>query len=224
MKQTFKAKPNDIIINWGNSSDYAIELKPKEWLNKPEAVANAINKIKFLEIASKAGVSVPKWTKEVGEAKKWLKKYKVVARTLVESSAAKGIVLVDSGTELPGAKLYTRYVPKKVEYRVHVFLGVVFDVQQKKSRAEADDVDYQIRSYDNGWIFARDGVSCPKSVTTAALGAIKAIHLDFGAVDVGWTEKDDKATVYEINTAPGLEGETITNYAQKIKEVFYAQG
>jgi D-alanine-D-alanine ligase-like ATP-grasp enzyme len=37
--------------------------------------------------------------------------------------------------------------------------------------------------------------------------------LDFGAVDVIWNAQKEKPYVLEINTAPGLEGQTIADYA-----------
>ena len=42
--------------------------------------------------------------------------------------------------------------------------------------------------------------------------------LDFGAVDVLWNERQQKAYVCEVNTAPGLEGITLDNYLKEIKE------
>jgi D-alanine-D-alanine ligase-like ATP-grasp enzyme len=44
--------------------------------------------------------------------------------------------------------------------------------------------------------------------------------LDFGAVDVIWNEKQQRAYVLEVNTAPGLEGQTVDDYARGIKENF----
>jgi len=43
--------------------------------------------------------------------------------------------------------------------------------------------------------------------------AIAALGLDFGAVDIIWNNHYQLATVLEVNTAPGLEGQTITDYA-----------
>ena len=54
-------------------------------------------------------------------------------------------------------------------------------------------------------------------MTVAATNAIDAIGLDFGAVDVGYDEKTNTCVVYEINTAPGIEGSTVDWYAERFK-------
>jgi glutathione synthase/RimK-type ligase-like ATP-grasp enzyme len=41
-----------------------------------------------------------------------------------------------------------------------------------------------------------------------------ASGLDFGAVDVIWNERQQRAYVLEINSAPGLEGTTIDDYVR----------
>ena len=41
-------------------------------------------------------------------------------------------------------------------------------------------------------------------------------RLDFGAVDVIYNTHQNKYYVLEVNTAPGLEGQTVTIYANAI--------
>jgi D-alanine-D-alanine ligase-like ATP-grasp enzyme len=98
-----------------------------------------------------------------------------------------------------------------------VFRGKAIDVQQKKKRRE-HEVDYRVRNYENGWVFARAGVTPPAGVVEQALAAVSALGLDFGAVDIGYNEKFNRAVVYEVNTAPGVEGTTLLNYGAKLKE------
>jgi D-alanine-D-alanine ligase-like ATP-grasp enzyme len=43
--------------------------------------------------------------------------------------------------------------------------------------------------------------------------AVAALGLDFGAVDI-IEDKEGNFYVLEINTAPGLEGHTVTSYAK----------
>jgi hypothetical protein len=45
------------------------------------------------------------------------------------------------------------------------------------------------------------------------------LHLDFGAVDVGWNEHHGEATIYEVNTAPGLEGTTLEKYYEGMAQI-----
>jgi glutathione synthase/RimK-type ligase-like ATP-grasp enzyme len=109
-------------------------------------------------------------------------------------------------------------VKKKNEYRVHVFKDAVIDVQQKRKRREAD-VDYRVRNHEGGWVFCRENVDCPADVTREALKAVHALGLNFGAVDVGWNEHYEEACVYEVNSAPGLEGTTLLIYADCIADM-----
>ena len=70
----------------------------------------------------------------------------------------------------------------------------------------------------NGFIFARNEIQIPEDVTVQATKAFEITGLDFGAVDVIYNERQSAAYVLEINTAPGLEGTTDTDYAQMLRE------
>ena len=47
-------------------------------------------------------------------------------------------------------------------------------------------------------------------------GLKNLLGLDFGAVDIGHRLIDNKLFVFEINTAPGITGTTLDNYAKAI--------
>jgi len=116
------------------------------------------------------------------------------------------------------APLYTKYVKKAEEYRVHVVRGEVIDVQMKRKRQEVpnEEVDYKVRNSANGWVYCRDGVTAPECVRSAAIGAVASCGLDFGAADVGFNRHKDQAYVFEVNTAPGLEGTTLDRYYEAL--------
>jgi len=114
--------------------------------------------------------------------------------------------------------LYVLYVKKKDEYRVHVFNGKSIDVQRKARRLDCEEPNWRVRNYDNGFIYARDGLVAPSSVTEVAVKAMGKTKLNFGAVDVLFNDKKDRAVVLEVNTAPGLVGTTLTNYIGAFRE------
>jgi hypothetical protein len=150
-----------------------------------------------------------------------------VVRHKLTGHSGEGIELCDAA-ELPDAPLYVKYIPKEQEYRIHVGKSLlsnqsdavnnepfkIIAVQRKARRHDVPDseVNWKVRNHANGFVFARQNVSAPNSVLDAARAALDASGLDFGAVDVILT-KQGKAFVLEINTAPGLEGTTVTDYA-----------
>jgi hypothetical protein len=225
-KTQFKPRAGDVMVNWGvinRPDEYHWASTDFKWLNHPQLVRRSGNRLKSLPIMKEAGVNVPEFTTQFDVAKGWLNDgSSVIARANVRSRSGHGLTFVEPSQELPsGQALYVRYVPKKVEYRVHVFRGAVIDVQQKKRRKGfTGQVDPKIRSYDNGWVFCRQGVQAPECVLTQSLAAVSSLGLDFGATDVGWNEMKQEAMIYEVNTAPGLEGTTTKKYAQAIREYY----
>lgn len=238
----YRPRPTDVIINWG-ASRY-----PQWWgsgtvLNNPGDVMAASDKLMAFQIMSEGGVSVPDFTTDMYIASQWYRDgHRVVGRAKLNGHSGEGIYLSDP-VDYPAAEggmdvahmseveyglnnfrplpLYVKYIKKKEEYRVHVFRGQVIDIQQKRKRREVDneDVDYKVRSHNNGWVFCRGGVEAPDSVVDNAIRAVNALQLDFGAVDVIWNQRQGQAYVLEINTAPGLEGETVVKYVNSILEV-----
>ena len=91
--------------------------------------------------------------------------------------------------------------------------------QQRKARRRGEDADPRIRNLANGYVFVRDGVNPPADVLEQAKAAVRAAHLTFGAVDIVWNEHYRQAYVLEINTAPGLEGQTIEDYANAFRRL-----
>ena len=167
-------------------------------------------------------VAIPPYTTEKSVAEEM--EGDVVCRTLIRSHSGKGIVIrnKESGEPLPDAKLYVRYIKKKDEYRVHVINGEVVAVHRKARLSDVpdEDVNWKIRNRGNGFTYARnEDREYPEQVREIGLKAIEAIGLDFGAADVIWNEHHKTAYVLEINTAPGLAGELVDIYAEKLGEM-----
>jgi glutathione synthase/RimK-type ligase-like ATP-grasp enzyme len=221
-RQVAKHGDFDVIINWGRSE----RRFNGNYINEPAAVCVAGDKKATFLALKEAGVPRPDFTSDKSVAQDWLLAGdSVVVRRLLRASAGRGIVLVhpdDSAEQtLPDAPLYVKYTKKKDEYRVHVVRGEVIDVQQKKRCLSTPDeaVNWQIRNHHNGWVFARDDVNAPGCVLDAARRAVVALGLDFGAVDVGYNSHADECVVYEVNTAPGVEGTTVESYFSAFKNL-----
>lgn len=218
IRTNFVPNNNDAIINWGSTEQ---RFPDDYYFNPPANVALATNKATALAALQQAGVPVPEFTNDPAIATEWLVGGdKVVARTMLRASGGRGIVLVGPDDQLPPAPLYTKYVKKKHEYRIHVFCGGIIAVQQKRRQRDAERLDNQIRNHVNGWVFCRKDVVPPdNAVKLAAKSAVDALGLDFGAVDIGWNEYRGEPCVYEVNTAPGLEGSTLDDYVKAFKNV-----
>lgn len=162
-------------------------------------------------------VSIPDYTTDIHIASQWIGMgHTVVERHILNGNSGAGIRLVEPGEEnLSHCPLYVKYVPKKQEYRVHVCGGEAVDIQRKARRKDVDDEDinWKIRNHDNGFVFARneDGF-VPPDVVVQAVNAVKSLGLHFGAVDVIFNDKAQKAYVLEVNTAPGMVGATLEGY------------
>lgn len=222
----FKGSKDKVVINWGSANIDNPEVLKCKILNDPASVAKCTNKLRFFDLVAKSGgVNIPDFTTDSAVAFKWVADgHVVVARTILNGSGGAGIVLMnkDEPKTLVKAGLYTKYIPKKDEFRAHVIKGKVVDVQKKALRngwteEHGGDVNYKIRNLANGFIYMRGGISVPKGVEEQAIAAIKAVGLDFGAVDIIFNEKAGKAYVLEVNTAPGLEGATVENYARGLR-------
>jgi glutathione synthase/RimK-type ligase-like ATP-grasp enzyme len=210
-------KKGDTIINWGCGNPDHIFIT--EYLNYPTKVRLAANKLQSFQAFKDHDVSSVPWTTSQEEVKEWLKKYHVVARTVLTGHSGDGIIIIEPETEeVPKAPLYTRYIMKTHEYRVHVVKESVVDVQRKIRDPERDPSDWKVRSHANGFIFVRQNVVISDAIRDLAVQSIGALGLDFGAVDIV-VDKDGVAYVLEVNTAPGLEGQTVQSYSQALRAV-----
>lgn len=205
-------RTDDFVVNWGNSTIPAWGIP--NILNHPRRVAVASNKALFFSVVT--DVVVPNTTSHA-EALGWINDGNViVARQALNASAGRGITLITHPEQMIQAPLYTKYIKKESEYRVHVMHGEIIDIQQKRHARGQTPVSYQIRSHNNGWIFTRSGIEPPPHVRHVALSAIAQLGLDFGAVDVIWNQRQQTAYVLEVNTAPGLEGTTVEKYMNNL--------
>lgn len=227
----FVGGPSKVVINWGSRA-LPPEVKKSRVINTEEALNNNANKLFFFRAVSNAkdAPRIPKWTTNPEEAKAWVKEKKtVVARKVLNGSSGEGIHFMsfEDKNSFTDAPLYTEYVKKKDEYRVHFVAGQIIDYQRKALRTgtKPEKVNWRIRNLDGGFVFVRnnpDGtqVKLPKDVEVQAQKAIAICGLDFGAIDLIYNEKECHAYVLEVNTAPGLQGETVISYANAIKKAF----
>lgn len=208
--KTFKRKPKDRFIYYGKTTHY-IDTDHVSY-NKHTDLAT--NKIGSFETCTLAGLSTVPWTTEKDIANEWLTQGKtVVARATVTGHSGMGITIHSNIMDtLPDVPLYTQYVKKTYECRIHVFKGTVIDAQIKKKRQGEENVDTRVRNAHTGWVYCRIDYTPDPRAKELAIAAVAAVNLDFGAVDLIYNQHYDTFYILEINTAPGLEGTTLLNY------------
>lgn len=208
------------LLNWGCSAFYREMTYEDELLNDPYAVAKAVNKLQAFK-ALEGHVGIPDWTESREEALKWHGEgFSVVSRTKLTGHSGEGIyICIPDANVMEQAPLYTKYIRKRQEYRLHVFRDKVFFTQRKARNKDIpdDEVNWQIRNHANGFIFAHQYVDVGPDAQAQAIMAVKTLGLDFGAVDI-IKGVDDKWYVLEVNTACGLEGTTLEKYVEIFKE------
>lgn len=224
LHRNFIPRQQDLIVNWGSRENPYPDHEG--WLNRPENVAVAQNKLLTYQALSECSIPHPEFTTDRSIAAAWLtedRSIQAFARKLLRASQGRGIVPIYGGTaygedgeEWPEAPLYVKYVKKRAEYRIHVMkIGENYEVidAQEKRRRRGGESDSQVRNAANGWVFCREEVVVPDEAVAAAVGTVRALGLDFGAVDLGWNVHYSSPCVYECNTAPGLEGRSLPIYA-----------
>lgn len=217
---------NRHVINWGSSRDLPENVGRSNIINRPERIAAVSNKLRFFQLCEGTDIRVPEWTNDRNVAVEWCRENKkVVGRQTLNGHSGQGIVIFSTNDQSPldfdRLPLYTMYVPKKMEYRIHFAFGRVIDVQRKVRDPDRTPTTWDVRSHANGFIFVRNGVedALPTDVLTQAERTIARCGLDFGAIDIIFNESRDQAYVLEVNTAPGLTGQTIQSYADAFRHL-----
>jgi len=225
----FRARHTDTLVNWGNTQgipcqvERAIGMPTCRVLNEPEDIRRASNKLEFFQRvhAEDPGIIPPFWTRmeEIPDDA-----FPIVCRSVLAGHSGEGITIADNRMGLVRAPLYVKYVKKLDEYRIHVGHGLrpwdiqIIDIQKKARRTEHENPNWQIRNLANGFIYARDGVRPPDCVIDCAKRALACVDLDFGAVDVIYNAREDRAYVLEVNTAPGITGTTVERYREYFRQ------
>lgn len=209
---------NHVVINWGASELPAfIHRRAGRVINSSESVSRGLNKLDFFDYVD-GKVVTPEWTDSARMAKSWLRRGEtVIARTRLESSKGQGIVVMKSLDDFTEARLYTKYIEKDSEYRVHVVNGKVVYTQRKVKDPSREITNEYIRNYDSGWILLHADATrvCPMVVKTVALLAVEALGQDYSGVDV--IVKDGMAYVLEVNAAPHMTEGIASAYAKEFE-------
>lgn len=213
----FRKRPRDIIINWGNTNP----LHECEFNGNGEVLRSCSNKLEFFRRLDGTGLTPTFYTRR-GDIPD--DAFPIVCRTVLAGHSGDGIVIADNREQLVDAPLYVQYKKKQSEFRIHVGLHPDSEIEtiigsvRKVRREGVEPTDWRVRNHANGFVFQRNGIEeaqgYRESVEAARQTFLAIEGLTFGAVDVIYNERERRAYVLEINTAPGLEGTTVDDYVR----------
>lgn len=233
---------NSTILNFGKifqPENYFMPDTEPLIINHPTAVANVSNKLRFFnQVRDFFGAHhytdyVPLYFTNPLEVHSILSSTThptIVARQSLNGHSGAGIVLLEGEDQHSfTAPLYTVYIPKLHEFRVHIMDGEVIDMQKKSIIANVDrsEINWKIRSFNNGFIFTRDNLNniserILNNAKQKALDVWSAFNLHYGAVDVIYSSQTRQNYVLEINSAPGLVGTTLDRYVRNFHERYFS--
>lgn len=222
-------EPNgdEVILNWGCSQFPKWHIISQRWLNHPSAVHTTMDKVRTFKALRVAGIKTPAFTSNKDIAAEWVHQGDVVvSRKYVQSSKGRGIGLSKDMKFCEGfdeGKLYVRHMQHELlhEFRVNVVKDNTQLMQKRRKNGKVEEADPYIRDY-GAWVWCLtrikgvDEGSLVK-VRKTAREAVKALGLDFGAVDL--CLKNGEVYIIEVNTAPGISGSEIPFYCDNMLEV-----
>lgn len=195
VKSLRNARDDDLIVCWGEAFDHPRAVNGGTLLDKLEELHTLeYNGIPTVEYAAFGGFDDGTWLPR--------SRFHSQGRDL---------------TALPGEIRADYWVRKEDivrEVRVHIWRGV--SIRAGVKRPVPGEVAHDwVRSRGCGWRVEYTGVN--NDEREVARRAVGALGLDFAAVDVA-TRRDGRVFVLECNRAPGLDGNTIHKYVERVEE------
>jgi glutathione synthase/RimK-type ligase-like ATP-grasp enzyme len=183
-------------------------------------ISNVTNKRRMRELFKEHGVPMPRLLTRL-EAEMYAEDGNIVIGRPDKHTKKRGYWRCKSYEDVQRALRGTRkkrpathfmeYIEADHEYRVHIFRGKSIRISEKKFFMDANGKRDYTTIKPTGDM---------KYVRRAAKKAVKAVGLDFGAVDI--LSRDDDCFTLEVNAAPGLGGSMPRVYAEAF-ETWYEQ-
>ena len=225
-------------VNWGSWADYPCTMRAPE-LNPPAVVRRNSNKYNALVTMASAGIKVPQhWPASTFSTlsatpgsgpRPWSTEHhgRLIHVVPRNSNHRGGQDIVDccAGTATPD--FFTQYIVAAKEYRIHVALwledgadhdAAVIAAQRKVPREGESFSRNWPRTHSRGYVFhSFQPQDREARLYQTAIAAVRALGLDFGAVDVVYSADDSEYYVLEVNSAPGADSlPTIEFYTQAL--------
>ena len=207
------------LIRWGSQQALPSGCRPTSTLNSVEALSRSSDKAVALRVLMEQGVRVPRFSlaSDASTLRELRESVPVILGRSRHGSQGRDIRVFQEGEPLHGSELYTEYIPNTREYRLHVFQGEVIRVQGKYLDFKEQHTNPFIKNHGQGFRFRAPDRQLNADRLESAIGAVRALGLDFGAVDLLIGE-DRLAYVLEVNTAPACSPLTARAYIERFAE------
>jgi len=176
------------------------------------AKAGTFDKLQELEILTAAGIRVPKFSRDGTGLR-----LPILGR-LRHHTKGRDIIPILGPMELSWARrtrdFFTEYIPVAEEYRVWIFQTNNIGTYKKVFTYPQNYKQFGCNA-ENGFSFQH--VDFQREVLDLGVAALKALRLDFGAIDI-LQSQIGQFYVLEVNTAPGTEQDVLNRLAKKILE------
>ena len=202
LKYLVNQLPGSGWVNW--TGRRAVEMLREGPVLNAHSRTNKLAQMTRLELSQ---VLVVPWTESTwrGEGK-WLPR---------KADHQQGYDLTTKKSFKPD--FWTKFIPFDDEWRIHGFRqrnGKIAILRSGLKLPKEAKFHPWVKSNRLGWKISYLG-GAPDSARSLARQALDALMLDFGAVDIG-VAFDGTPYVLEVNTCPGIEGNTLEMYAENI--------
>lgn len=197
--------------------DLPQSFQPEFTINTTTAISNAADKVRALTLMREAGILCPMFSRTITELPSSIP---ILGRGR-HGSQGKDIVVYEDKTKIPQSnshEFYSVYIPNSREYRIHVVRGEIIRIQGKYCDFPEQTGDGYIKNHSHGYRFRTPDKELNNDRKEAAINAVEALGLDFGAVDL-IIGTDRKAYVLEVNTAPAMSPMTLGEYVEAFRKI-----
>lgn len=210
-----KINNDDVLIRYGETAHKNTDLLFRKVLNKSENIEKSKNKCISSLLLKQHNIPIP----EIFFIKSdIIKKDLPVLRRLKYHSRGTDIILIKKLKDLTNGDYYSKFIKTDLEYRVHVFNNEAIRIQKKVPKKGIKKTF--IHNFENGYLL-RDNfehnLKLERNLISLSISSIKAIGLDFGAVDI-LISKERKPYVLEVNSAPRLN-----KYGRQLYSLYFLQ-
>jgi len=175
-----------------------------KWVNHPESILNAVNRLKLLQLGTKTGLKTPKTivTNNPDTLRNFFEECNgnIIAKTLHSSEGLPEDKMIFttkiSKKDLKMAKqlkyapcMFQEYIPKDTEFRVTIIGKKIHSAEIQSQKSEKTKHDW--RQYDDFKNTPYTKSELPKKVSNSLLKLMKILNLEFGAADLIKTPDND---------------------------------